>query len=83
MSEPSLSSSSIEGDIEMDSEEEDDAPSGSDEEEEEDGGCKRKSLFVGEWGDVGLVASIFRVLGSPTQDTWPVSLPPPFCPSRF
>lgn len=30
-------------------------------------------LFDDTYGDVGLAASIFRILGTPNHDTWPVS----------
>lgn len=34
----------------------------------------RRGLFDDTFGDLGLAASIFRVLGVPTERTWPVSL---------
>ncbi|KAH9821500.1 kinase-like domain-containing protein [Melampsora americana] len=34
---------------------------------------KRKSLFLGHLGDIGLVGSIFKVLGTPDASTWPES----------
>lgn len=34
---------------------------------------QRKSLFVGHLGDIGLVGSIFKVLGTPDASTWPES----------
>lgn len=34
----------------------------------------RKRLFDDTFGDLGLAASIFRILGTPTEETWPVSL---------
>lgn len=33
----------------------------------------RRRLFNDTFGDVGLAASIFQILGTPTSDTWPVS----------
>jgi len=37
----------------------------------------RKLLFDDRYGDIGLAGSIFRVLGTPTIETWPV------CPLLF
>jgi serine/threonine protein kinase len=34
----------------------------------------RTTLFDDGFGDIGLAGSIFRVLGTPTGETWPVSL---------
>lgn len=34
---------------------------------------RRKTLFVGHMGDIGLVGSIFKILGTPDLATWPVS----------
>jgi serine/threonine protein kinase len=34
----------------------------------------RTTLFDDDFGDIGLAGSIFRVLGTPTAETWPVSL---------
>jgi serine/threonine protein kinase len=34
----------------------------------------RTTLFDDDFGDIGLAGSIFRVLGTPTQETWLVSL---------
>jgi serine/threonine protein kinase len=34
----------------------------------------RRRLFNDTFGDVGLAASIFQILGTPTPETWPVSL---------
>ena len=58
---------------------------GSDEEEElrdpldEDDSPRlvRKPLFDDRYGDIGLAGSIFKVLGTPTSETWPV------CPLLF
>lgn len=33
----------------------------------------RKGLFDDTFGDLGLAGSIFRVLGSPSEENWPVS----------
>ena len=33
----------------------------------------RTTLFNDDFGDIGLAGSIFRVLGTPTPETWPVS----------
>lgn len=33
----------------------------------------RKLLFSAEFGEIGLAGSIFRVLGTPTEENWPVS----------
>lgn len=38
-------------------------------------GTKRRSLFDDSYGSLGLAASIFRLRGSPTSLTWPVSFP--------
>lgn len=35
----------------------------------------RTTLFDDGFGDIGLAGSIFRVLGTPTAETWPVSSP--------
>lgn len=32
----------------------------------------RQTLFSAEFGEIGLAGSIFRVLGTPTEQTWPV-----------
>lgn len=32
----------------------------------------RRILFSAEFGEIGLAGSIFRVLGTPTEETWPV-----------
>ena len=32
----------------------------------------RKPLFDDRYGDIGLAGSIFRVLGTPADETWPV-----------
>jgi hypothetical protein len=32
------------------------------------------TLFGDGFGDIGLAGSIFRVLGTPTAETWPVSI---------
>jgi serine/threonine protein kinase len=34
----------------------------------------RTTLFDDGFGDIGLAGSIFRVLGTPTAETWPVSI---------
>lgn len=34
---------------------------------------ERTPLFNAAYGDLGLAASIFRLLGTPTKDSWPVS----------
>lgn len=34
----------------------------------------RKTLFEGSIGDIGLVGSIFKILGTPDSTTWPVKL---------
>jgi len=34
----------------------------------------RESLFNGQRGEIGLAWSIFKILGTPTNDNWPVSL---------
>jgi hypothetical protein len=34
----------------------------------------RTTLFDDGFGDIGLAGSIFRVLGTPTEETWPVSV---------
>jgi len=34
----------------------------------------RTTLFDDGFGDIGLAGSIFRVLGTPTPETWPVSI---------
>ncbi|GAA5917505.1 hypothetical protein JCM6882_005494 [Rhodosporidiobolus microsporus] len=41
------------------------------EEEEEDKGLRRKTLFQGGASDFVLAGSIFKVLGTPTVETWP------------
>lgn len=33
----------------------------------------RDSLFDGDKGEIGLAWSIFKIFGTPTADTWPVS----------
>lgn len=33
---------------------------------------KRLSLFKSEYGDFALMGSIFRIIGTPTIETWPV-----------
>lgn len=33
----------------------------------------RKPLFSAEFGEIGLAGSIFKVLGTPTEENWPVS----------
>ena len=38
------------------------------------GNWKRAALFDAANGEIGLVASIFRLLGTPTEETWPVSI---------
>lgn len=35
--------------------------------------CSRKSLFKASRGEIGLIWSVFRLLGTPTESTWPVS----------
>jgi len=35
----------------------------------------RTTLFNDDFGDIGLAGSIFRVLGTPTTETWPVRRP--------
>ena len=35
----------------------------------------RTTLFNDDFGDIGLAGSIFRVLGTPTVETWPVHSP--------
>lgn len=32
----------------------------------------RQFLFSAEFGEIGLAGSIFRVLGTPTEENWPV-----------
>jgi hypothetical protein len=32
----------------------------------------RKSLFNGSRGEIGLIGSIFKIRGTPTEETWPV-----------
>ncbi len=34
----------------------------------------RKALFDGTRGEIGLAWSIFKILGTPTEDSWPVGL---------
>ncbi|KAG0145534.1 hypothetical protein CROQUDRAFT_658453 [Cronartium quercuum f. sp. fusiforme G11] len=34
---------------------------------------ERKTLFIGDSGDIGLVNSIFKILGTPDHSTWPES----------
>ncbi|EGG06245.1 uncharacterized protein MELLADRAFT_87401 [Melampsora larici-populina 98AG31] len=41
--------------------------------DENENHLQRKSLFVGHLGDIGLVGSIFKVLGTPDASTWPES----------
>jgi serine/threonine protein kinase len=35
----------------------------------------RKPLFNDEFGDIGLAGGIFKILGTPTMETWPVCSP--------
>lgn len=35
----------------------------------------RQTMFSAEFGEIGLAGSIFRVLGTPTEENWPVSCP--------
>lgn len=35
----------------------------------------RKALFDGTRGEIGLAWSIFKILGTPTEDSWPVGHP--------
>ncbi|CED82239.1 Cdk activating kinase (CAK)/RNA polymerase II transcription initiation/nucleotide excision repair factor TFIIH/TFIIK, kinase subunit CDK7 [Phaffia rhodozyma] len=58
----STSSSQIESDDEDDAEDDD---------EENGKNWRRKSLFVSDRGEIGLAASIFRILGTPTDELWP------------
>jgi len=32
----------------------------------------KKTLFDSSRGEIGLIVSIFKLLGTPTKDTWPV-----------
>lgn len=41
----------------------------------EKGTWHRMQLFDSTRGEIGLVASIFKLLGTPTEETWPVNLP--------
>jgi len=38
----------------------------------------RDTLFNGERGEIGLAWSIFKIFGTPTKDSWPVSSPSSF-----
>jgi serine/threonine protein kinase len=55
--------------VESDSEDEDEDPL----EEEVIRSPTQTTLFDDGFGDIGLAGSIFRVLGTPTVETWPVS----------
>lgn len=39
---------------------------------------ERRPLFVGDKSDFALIGSIFRVVGTPTVETWPVRAACPF-----
>lgn len=43
----------------------------------------RQTLFEGTKGDIALVGSIFKIVGTPTVVTWPVSPPPALPPLLF
>jgi serine/threonine protein kinase len=36
------------------------------------GSVKREALFEGGFSDFALIGSIFKIMGTPTLDTWPV-----------
>lgn len=61
-----------------DSDDDDDDPLDQSRTKTDDTGARSpRTLFDDSFGELGLAASIFRILGTPTEDNWPVSPLPP------